>query len=112
MSTPEQPRSNRRGSIRKKPRGKITLELYGNMGLGPNLAHVLWDISQTGACIIANAGLKVRDEVELFLSSTAFPKRLKLKAEVIWVQELENQMVSAGLRFGRALTYTELQNLT
>ncbi|HMP02410.1 MAG TPA: PilZ domain-containing protein [Gemmatales bacterium] len=112
MSTPESSRVNRRGSIRKKPRGKVTVEMYSNIGLGPNLAHVLWDLSQTGACLICNAGPRVRDDIELFLSSTSFPRRLKLKAEVVWVQELDNQMVSVGLRFSRGLTYMELQNLT
>lgn len=112
MSEHNQPPVNRRGAIRKKPRGKVTIEMYGAMGLGPNLAHELWDISQTGACIIASGGVKVRDDVEIYISSTSFPRRLKLKAEVIWIQELTNQMYSVGVRFSRSLTYRELQNLT
>ncbi len=112
MSTPT-PQPNRRGSIRKKPKGKVQIECRkGVTGLGSNLALMIWDISQTGACLVAQSGLDVHDEVELLISSIGSPRKIKIHATVVWLEPLDPQRVSMGVRFHKPLTYLDMQQFT
>ena len=112
MSTPT-PQPNRRGSIRKKPKGKVQIECRkGVTGLGTNLALMIWDISQTGACLVAQSGLDVHDEVELLISSIGSPRKIKIHATVVWLEPLDPQRVSMGVRFHKPLTYLDMQQFT
>lgn len=105
--------TNRRSSIRKKPRGKLRLECRrGTIGLGQNLAQSLLDLSQTGACLIVGPGLKVKDEVEIIVSSTAAPRPVKVHGTVVWCEALDASRFSIGVRFHKQISYQDLNNLT
>lgn len=111
MTEPQQ--NNRRGMVRKPPRGKVVVECRkGAMGLGPNMGLSLWDVSQTGACVVTKPGVKVKDEVELVISTTGLPRPIKMLGDVVWVDELDKERQSVGIRFHKPLGFAELSKLT
>lgn len=104
---------NRRGMTRKPPRGKVTLECRkGITGLGANLGLALWDVSQTGACVVTKPGIKTKDEVELVVHTTGLPRPVKLVGVVVWVEQLDQERFSVGVRFHKSLDFSELSKLT
>lgn len=111
--TPPQQSPNRRGMARKPPRGKVTIECRkGVTGLGPNLGVALWDVSQTGACVVTKPGIALKDEVELVISNTGLPRPVKLVGDVVWVEQLDTDRQSIGIRFHKQIAFSDLSKLT
>ena len=105
--------AERRGMSRKAPRGKVNFECRkGIMGLGPNVGLGLWDISQTGACIVTKVGIGTEDEVELVITTTGLPRPMKMVGDVVWVEPLDKEKQSVGVRFHKAISFAELSKLT
>lgn len=109
MSTSEK---NRRGSLRKRPRGWVRLECRGKNGLGPDIAHTLWDISQTGVCLVTKAPVQPGEELELRLTSSSTYHNFSARGTVVWVDPLDDTQFTIGVRFGQAISYAELSQLT
>lgn len=110
---PNQQPPNRRGMTRKPPRGKVTVECRkGATGLGPNLGLALWDVSLTGTCIVTKPGVVVKDEVELVINNTGLPKPIKLLGDVVWVESIDKERQSVGVRFHKQLNFSDLSKLT
>jgi Tfp pilus assembly protein PilZ len=82
------------------------------MGLGPNLGLALWDVSQTGACVVTKPGIAVKDDVELVITTTGLPKPMKVIGSVVWVEQLDTDRQSVGVRFQKQIPFAELSKLT
>jgi hypothetical protein len=102
---------NRRGSIRKRPRGWVKFEARGKFGMGPNIAHTVWDLSQTGICLVVKTDVKPGEELELRITSQAHHNILT-RGTVVWVDPLDEQQYTVGLRFNQPLHYAEVSQLT
>lgn len=109
MNTSEK---NRRGSLRKRPRGWVRLECRGKHGLGPNIAQTVWDISQTGVCLVTLASVQPGEVLELKLAANTHQGHLATRGTVVWVDPLDEHQFTIGVRFGQALSYAELSQLT
>lgn len=109
MSTSEK---NRRGSLRKRPRGCVRLECRGKNGLGPNIAHAIWDVSQTGVCLVTKAPVQPGEVLELRLTSSSYRSNFSARGTVVWVDPLDEDQFTVGVRFGQAISYAELSQLT
>jgi hypothetical protein len=114
LTEQSKPKTNRRSAIRKPPKGKTTLECYAGFGgMGPNIGLLVWDISQTGACIITKtAPVKRGDDLDIRLASNGLPRPMKLKATVAWVEPLDAHRLSVGIQFNRAMSYLDFTKLT
>src|SRR5215213_4227836 len=102
MNTPEK---NRRGSLRKRPRGWVRLECRGRSGIGPNIAHTLWDISQTGVCLVTMSPVAPGEVLEVRISSNSSASNIVTSGTVVWVDPLDESQFTIGLRFNESLSY-------
>lgn len=104
---------DRRATKRRTLLPKLRIECRrGLMGLGPNLALGLGDVSQTGARITTSRRLATFDEVELILSSTTWTKPIKVQGMVVRVLQEDDDRQSIGVRFFKPLSYHDISNLT
>src|SRR5262245_43171328 len=80
----------RRANKRLRARSTVVIEIRkGTMGLGPNLALHLLDISVDGAGVLMEGKLQVNDEVEILMSGHGVRSKVKRIARVQWVTKLE-----------------------
>jgi hypothetical protein len=103
---------NRRSAVRKRLRTWAKLECRKRGTMGPNIAEVIWDLSQTGVCLVVNTAVEIGDELELEIASTGLNQTLKTVGTVIWIDPLDNKKYSIGLRFLESLTYAQVSHLT
>lgn len=113
MSTPEPSTRNRRLIKRRAPKRstKVTCR-KGALGLGPNLALSLLDVSETGVRLVVKEDFKVRQEVEITLLGIGHQRPLQLMGEVTWCVATADGNHCVGVKFQRFLSYTDLQQLT
>lgn len=106
------PQPNRRPSPRRKPRSDCRVECRkGSMGLGPNLAVSLLDVSQSGIRLVVKGSFSKGDETEIVLTGTG-GKPIKRSAVAVWTLELPDGSLAVGFRFRQALTFTEAQQVS
>jgi hypothetical protein len=104
--------SNRRQSQRRKPRGCVKLECrHGAYGLGPNLATLVLDVSDTGTRIIVKNELQLEGEVEITIAGYGMQKPIKRLANVRWQVTLDDGRFCVGVEFQKRLIYRDWQNL-
>jgi len=72
----------------------------------------MWDLSQTGICLVSHAPVAVNDELEIEISSTSVNQNIKMIGKVIWVDPLDNNKLSMGVRFHDPLPYMLVSQLT
>ena len=112
MSEPK-PASNRRRSIRRRPRGKVRVCCYkGSFDLGHNLAVSLLDLSDIGARLIVKAELKPGQEVFLIVEVPHYIHPVRLPATVVWCRPESEGTFCIGADFQKRMEYLDLQNLT
>ena len=110
---PEPKKPNKRRSRRCAARGTTRLRVYRNaLGLGPNIASTLLDLSETGLRVVLKESATVEQEVEVNLESTATGRMTKTTAIVVWVIPSSEGGFVVGLHFQKALGYSDLQALT
>jgi hypothetical protein len=85
--------------------------LEGQLGLGPNLAVALLELSEGGACLLVTKSLAVGDEVELSLEAVGGGPPVKALAEVVWSAPEDRDRHRLGVRFRRPLSYSALSDL-
>ncbi len=107
----EELESNRRSAVRKRPRGWITIECRRRGTFGASIGDVVWDISQTGLCMVVKTAVFVGDDLELTITTTSINQTLRLQGRVIWVDPLDNKKFSIGVRFQESLPYSQLSQL-
>ena len=110
---PNQPEKNRRTARRHSARRTARIVCFANaMGLGPNLALSLLDVSESGARVTVKVPLPLHQEIEVNLSGISNRRPVKVIAEVVWcVPTTEEGTYQAGIRFQRYLSYQDLQEL-
>lgn len=104
--------SNRRSSIRKRPRGWLRVECRKRGTFGPSIADVVWDVSQTGLCLVTTKEVIPGDELEVQITSSSLNQVLKTSGKIVWVDPLDNSKFSVGIRFTESLPYHQLSQLT
>jgi hypothetical protein len=112
MSDPQPSRSDRRLSRRRPPRGKTLLICQkGLMGLGPNLAVTIIDMSETGLRVALSVELPRRQEVSLVIEGVGMPKAIKRHGTVIWTAANTDGTFTTGIQFQKRLGYVEFLGL-
>jgi len=104
--------SNRRSSVRKRPRGWLRIECRRRGTFGPTISEVVWDVSQTGLCLVTNVEVKTGEDLEVQITSSSLNQILKKTGKVVWVDALDNNKFSVGLRFDENLAYQQISQLT
>jgi len=104
--------ANRRGAIRRKPKGVEVSCRRGALGVGPDIAVMLRSLSESGARLIVTTSLKSGEEVELEFRAAAFPKSIRMMAEVVRSKAVPGNMHCAAVRFQKRLGYAEFTRLT
>src|SRR5438132_8608843 len=107
-----QPRSNRRLSPRRatKRSSKITCR-KGVLGLGPDLAIRLLDLSETGVRLVIKAELKKGEEVEIGLLPPGGSREVIRKGQVAWSVTTADGECCVGVSFWSRLDYSVLSTL-
>lgn len=103
---------NRRSAIRKRPKGWMRVECRKRGAFGPSIADVVWDVSQTGLCLVTTIEVKPHDELEVEITSSSLNHVLKLTGKIVWVDALDNNKFSVGLRFDQNMHYQQICQLT
>jgi hypothetical protein len=104
---------NRRSSQRRTPRGMPRMECRrGYLGLGPNLAEKLLDISQTGARFLSTTELPAGVEVEVVVISYGRPKPVKVLGAVVRSQAEADGHWIVSIRFDHYIDYATWQQVT
>jgi hypothetical protein len=81
------------------------------LGLGPNLAIKLLDVSETGARLVVSEELAAGQEVEVELEALGLKNRTKMVSSICWQLKLEDGSFCVGVRFDKQLNYADWQNL-
>ncbi len=101
-------RASRRHSPKGTTRAKVTRSA---LGLGPNIALDVLDLSETGVRLLLKEDLKRGQEFEVVLESAAC-RPVKTVAEVIWSLATADGKFCVGARFVKLLSYRDLQALS
>ena len=110
--TQSKPDHERRLHRRRTPKGgvRVTCQV-GSLGLGPNLALSVLDLSEAATRIAVKAALTAGQEVEINLSEPSLGRPVKRLAVVVWCVEREPGTWWSAAKFGRYLEYSELIRL-
>jgi hypothetical protein len=102
----------RRTSTRRLVRTGIRVVLRaGTLGLGPDLATGLIDVSEDGLCVQVRSPLKPGSDAEIVLDKVGSSRPMKLVADVRWCAGDGSNGYRAGLRLRRRLPYKDLMDL-
>ncbi len=109
---PAPPAVNRRTSLRRRTRASSKgICRKGTLGLGPNIALALVDVSETGACLRVKEALRVGQEVEVCLQATGNVREIRLTGRVVWVRPASEGSQSVGIHFDKPLSFSAVQDL-
>jgi hypothetical protein len=108
---PPAPRRNLRRCRRQAPKGSAKAQAYRNaLGVGSNIATAILDVSETGARLLLKEQLRNGQELEVNFE-TMGARPIKTIAVVVWTVAAADGRFVTGVRFDRALRYTELITL-
>jgi hypothetical protein len=93
-----------------KPGVKVTCRI-GTLGLGPNVALSLFDLSEVGLRLTVNCAVAKDQELEIELQAPGRNRALKLSAKVIWSGPAEDGSYWVGAEFRRPLSYPDIRDL-
>jgi hypothetical protein len=77
----------------------------GALGLGPDLALAVANLSQAGICLAVRAPLESREEVEVTLEALGSHRPVRVMAEVIWCAADPGGGHRIGARFQSHLSF-------
>ena len=104
---------NRRTSRRRSPRTGIKVSVRaGTLGLGPDLAAGLVDVSEDGICVRLAAPLPARTEAEVTFERIGSNRPVRLVAEVRWCVSDPDGGHRAGLQFRHRIPFAQLMDLS
>ena len=113
MDSSNEPEQERRHHPRHVPKPGVRVVCRtGTLGVGPNLAISLVDISEMGLRLVVPSTMQKGQEVQIELEAPGRGRALKLMADVIWSMPNDEGTYWLGIEFRRQLTYGELQDLT
>jgi hypothetical protein len=97
---------------RRAPKGNTKATCRrGVLGLGPNLALAILDVSEAGIRLRVRELLEPGQEVEIGLEGLANSRPLRVPASVVWCVPTAEGDYCVGLQFDRRLTYADLHML-
>lgn len=103
---------NRRRARRRAPKRSTKIFCYkGPLGLGPNLALAILDLSETGVRAVLKEPLPQKQEVEINLDSLNHRRPLKVMGDVVWCVAAADGTWCVGIQFQRALGYYDYQSM-
>jgi hypothetical protein len=105
------PVKNRRRSARRSTRRTTKVDCHGPMGLGPNLALKILDVSETGVRLILKREFPIGSEVEVSLEGTSNRRAIRRVAEVIWSVPTQDGNYCVGVAFRKPLQFMELHQM-
>jgi hypothetical protein len=112
MEPPKEPAKNRRAVRRRSAKRSVRVNCTANaIGLGPNIALSLLDVSEAGARVVVKEPLKPRQEVEVTFCGIGHRKPVRVVADVVWCVPAGPGTYLIGLRLQRYLTYQDLHEL-
>src|SRR5688500_7462579 len=101
--------ANRRVSPRRRPKNGAKVSCQkGSLGLGPNLALSVVDVSETGMRLILKSPREKGQVVEINLTVPGHPRPVKLPAVIVWSVPEPGGSCRVGARFQRSLNYRDL----
>ena len=107
------PKPNKRLSRRSPAKSTTHVRVYRSaLGLGPNIASALLDLSETGLRVVLKESIDLGREVEVSLESAATGRTLKATAAVVWVVPAADLTFIVGLRLLKAISYSDLMALS
>ncbi len=107
------PKPNKRLSRRSAAKGTARVRVYRTaLGLGPNIALSLLDLSETGLRVVLKEFIDPGREVEVNLESTATGRTLKTTATVMWIVPAADPTFIVGLRLLKAISHSDLMTLS
>ena len=110
---PAPKKPNKRLSRRSGAKSTARVRVYRTpLGLGPNIASSLLDLSETGLRVVLKEAAVVGQEVEVNLESAATGRTLKSSATVMWVVPAADSAFVVGLRLQKSLSYADLMALS
>jgi hypothetical protein len=113
MNSPTQPNKNRRLHLRRRPKGTTRVICSrGGLGLGPNIAVGLLDLSETGVRLVLREPVEMAKEVSVTLESPQYRKALRLVGRAAWCLTTAEGLYCVGIEFEKRLQYMDWQKLT
>ena len=114
MATTELTREqNRRRSTRSSARATIRFQCRkGALGLGPNLAIRVLDLSASGVRLVVNKSLECTDEVEVVIDGHGMKGTIRRLGIIRWNEKLESGQFCVGIEFHKFLDFKVWQTLT
>lgn len=103
---------NRRGAIRRKPKGVEVSCQRGALGVGPDLAVTIRSISESGARLLVSEPLKAGAEVELEFRAAANPNRIRVLANIVRCKAVPGQVYCIAVRFQKRIAYADFTRMT
>lgn len=104
---------NRRGFVRRRPRGKVKVLCYkGDLDLGPNLASGLGDISESGVLLLLKVGLEKGQNVTLLLEGREHLRPVRTHGTIAWCVPMEGGAFRAGVKLDSYLRYKDILKIT
>jgi hypothetical protein len=113
MSQSEVLAKNRRRSLRRRPKRISKVACFkGALGLGPNLALEMLDLSERGIRMRVKEPLMPPQQIELHLTGLTHRKPVKVLAAVVWCVPAADGSYCVGAQFEHGLPYADFQLLT
>ncbi len=102
------PRQNTRRSRRQPPKGSTKFRAFRNaMGLGPNIAVSILDVSETGIRLVLKEELRQQTEFMIEFEPVG-ARPIKVAARVVWTLPLADGNTCVGAAFAKNLAYADL----
>ena len=112
MAANDKSGSNRRAAARRSPKRTTQVICYANaLGLGPNIAVALLDVSESGARLKVKVPIELNKEIEINLTGIGHRQPLKVIGQVVWCVPIEGGSHAIGVKFVRYLPYRDLLEL-
>jgi hypothetical protein len=106
-------RGNRRRSPRRQPRGNARIVCRkGTLGLNPNVAESIGDVTQTGALLLLREALEPGQEVEVGLQAPGNVREFKMVGRIVWCSQAASGSFWVGIEFDKPLSYSAFQDLS
>ena len=83
----------------------------GALGLGPDLAVTLMDVSEDGVCVHLREPVAPGEDAEVMLSRPLGGKPLKRRATILWCRPAWGRGNLVEVLFARRLSHAELSTL-
>lgn len=111
MTTAAPIEKNHRRLKRKVAKRGTTISCRKGLGLGPNLAVGIKDLSEEGIRLLVREWITKGTDVEIALTGVGLSKPITLMGEVMWCNPIESGFL-LGVRFRIRIGYADFFHLT